>query len=115
MAFVPRILRFTDFDDLIIAALACNFRSPAAECRDDLQSQTDIFLLLLQVGLHVNDLFTDLADGKILLKLLEIISGEKIGKPNVGKIRVQKIENLNKSLHYLATKVVGAINVFYII
>jgi hypothetical protein len=28
----------------------------------------------------VVDLFTDLADGRMLLKLLEIISGEKLGK-----------------------------------
>ena len=37
MTSVPRILRFTDFEDLIINALACNFCSPAAECRDDLR------------------------------------------------------------------------------
>ena len=40
MVLVPRILGFTDFEDLIIAALACKFSNPAAECRDDLQSQT---------------------------------------------------------------------------
>ena len=45
IALVPRILRFTDFEDLIIAALACNFCSPAAESRDDLQSQMGLFLL----------------------------------------------------------------------
>ena len=35
----------------------------------------------IQVNLHVNDLFTDLSDGKVLIKLLETISGEKIGSP----------------------------------
>ena len=49
MALVPRILRFTDFEDLIISALACNFCSPAAECRVDLQSQTGLFLLIAAV------------------------------------------------------------------
>ncbi|TRY62989.1 hypothetical protein TCAL_00890 [Tigriopus californicus] len=55
--------------------------------------------------LEVEDLFTDLADGKILMKLLEIISGEYLGKPNKGKLRVQKIENLNRCLNFLHTKV----------
>lgn len=55
--------------------------------------------------MEVEDLFTDLADGKKLLKLLEIISGEKLGKPNNGKMRVHKIENVNKSLAFLHTKV----------
>lgn len=55
--------------------------------------------------MEVEDLFTDLADGIKLLKLLEIISGEKLGKPNNGRMRVHKIENVNKSLAFLHTKV----------
>jgi spectrin beta len=58
-----------------------------------------------QAKMEVEDLFVDLADGVKLLKLLEIISGEKIGKPNGGKMRVHKIENVNKSLAFLHTKV----------
>lgn len=49
-----------------------------------------------QAGMEVEDLFTDLADGKKLLKLLEIISGEKLAKPSTGKMRVHRIENVNK-------------------
>merc|ERR1719410_2377054 len=55
--------------------------------------------------MEVEDLFIDLADGRKLLKLLEIISGEKLGKPNSGKMRVHRIENVNKSLAFLHTKV----------
>lgn len=55
--------------------------------------------------MEVEDPFVDLADGKRLLKLLEIISGEKLAKPNNGKMRVHKIENVNKSLAFLHTKV----------
>ena len=55
--------------------------------------------------MEVEDLFTDLADGKKLLKLLEIISGERLAKPNNGRMRVHKIENVNKSLAFLHTKV----------
>ncbi|KAF6212347.1 hypothetical protein GE061_012869 [Apolygus lucorum] len=59
---------------------------------------------LQKARMEVEDLFTDLADGKKLLKLLEIISGEKLGKPNNGKMRVHKVENVNKSLAFLHTK-----------
>jgi spectrin beta len=55
--------------------------------------------------MEVDDLFVDLADGKKLLKFLEIISGEKLAKPNNGKFRVHKIENVNKSFAFLHTKV----------
>jgi len=53
----------------------------------------------------VNDLFQDLSDGKLLMKLLEIISGEQLGRPNRGVLRVQKMENVNRCLQFLATKV----------
>lgn len=35
-----------------------------------------------QARLEVVDLFVDFGDGVLLMKLLEIISGEKLGKPN---------------------------------
>ncbi|XP_048516488.1 spectrin beta chain, non-erythrocytic 1 isoform X6 [Dendroctonus ponderosae] len=60
---------------------------------------------LTKVRMEVDDLFVDLADGRKLLKLLEIISGEKLAKPNNGRMRVHKIENVNKSLAFLHTKV----------
>jgi len=52
----------------------------------------------------VNDLFTDFGDGILLIKFLEIISGDKLGKPNRGRMRVQKIENLNRCLEFLKHK-----------
>ncbi|XP_065345561.1 spectrin beta chain, non-erythrocytic 1 isoform X4 [Cloeon dipterum] len=60
---------------------------------------------LSKARMEVEELFTDLSDGKRLLKLLEIISGERLGKPNNGRMRVHKIENVNKSLAFLHTKV----------
>lgn len=63
------------------------------------------FIIVVQAKMEVVDLFVDLADGIKLLKLLEIISGEKLGKPNNGRMRVHKIENVNKSLAFLHTKV----------
>ena len=64
--------------------------------------RNDVFVSFL---FQINDLFIDLADGKCLMRLLEIISGEKLGKPNSGKMRVHKIENVNKCLAFLHTKV----------
>ena len=43
----------------------------------------DMNLDLFQHNSHVDDLFTDLSDGRLLISLLEIISGEKLGK--IGK------------------------------
>ena len=60
---------------------------------------------LQKSGLEVNDIFTDLSDGKILLKLLEILSGKKLGEPNNGRTRHHKIENVNICLHFLHTRV----------
>lgn len=54
--------------------------------------------------MEINDLFADFADGILLIKFLEIISGEKLGKPNRGRMRVQKIENLNRCLEFLKQK-----------
>ena len=59
----------------------------------------------LQVNLHVSDLFVELRDGKVLLKLLELISGEKLGRVNKGTLRVMKMENVGKALRFLSTKV----------
>uniref|UniRef100_A0A0K0EWJ5 Karst (inferred by orthology to a D. melanogaster protein) n=1 Tax=Strongyloides venezuelensis TaxID=75913 RepID=A0A0K0EWJ5_STRVS len=56
---------------------------------------------LNKARLEINDLFVDLGDGILLMKFLEIISGDKLGKPNRGQMRVQKIENLNKCINYL--------------
>jgi spectrin beta len=55
--------------------------------------------------MEVEDLFTELVNGKQLLQLLEIISGKKLGKPNNGNMRFHYVENLNKSLAFLKTKV----------
>lgn len=38
------------------------------------------------------------------MKLLEIISGDKLGRPNRGRMRVQKVENLNRVLDFLKRK-----------
>lgn len=51
--------------------------------------------------MEINDLFRDLEDGKRLIKLLESISNKKLGKPNQGRMRVHKIENVNMALNFI--------------
>lgn len=56
--------------------------------------------------MEIDDLFRDLQDGRRLIKLLETISGEKLGKPNQGKLKVHKIENVNRALNFIHSKVI---------
>ena len=62
-------------------------------------------------GLHVNDIFTDLGDGRVLIRLLEILSGEKIASVGRGKLRINKIENVGKALAFLQQKKVNLENI----
>ena len=64
-----------------------------------------------QAGLHVDDLFDDLSDGRLLIRLLEILSGEKIASVGRGKLRINKIENVGKALSFLQQKKVNLQNI----
>lgn len=54
--------------------------------------------------MEINNLFRDLEDGKRLIKLLEAISNKKLGKPNQGRMRVHKIENVNMALNFIQSE-----------
>lgn len=54
--------------------------------------------------MEINNLFRDLEDGKRLIKLLECISNKKLGKPNQGRMRVHKIENVNMALTFIQSQ-----------
>ncbi|XP_031552905.1 spectrin beta chain, non-erythrocytic 1-like isoform X2 [Actinia tenebrosa] len=56
---------------------------------------------LQRVGARVNDLYHDLQDGRKLILLLEILSGEKLPKPSKGRMRIHNLENVEKSLVFL--------------
>ncbi|CAH1792768.1 unnamed protein product [Owenia fusiformis] len=97
---------------------------PNAECRGRISQLKDervyiqkktftkwINSFLEKVNMEVDDIFTDLGNGRKLMKLLEIISGSNLGKPNRGNMRVQKIENLNKSLIFLKSRGVRLENI----
>lgn len=69
------------------------------------------WLLYNQAGLHVNDILTDLSDGRLLIRLLEILSGDKIASVGRGKLRINKIENVGKALSFLQQKKVNLENI----
>ena len=63
---------------------------------------TWINLHLAKVGSEVQELKTDFADGVRLLKLIEVIAEESLGKYNKKPIsKFQKVENLNIALRYV--------------
>ena len=46
---------------------------------------------LCRINCKVNDLYTDLRDGKNLLKLLEILSGERLVRILIGRLSILRI------------------------
>lgn len=56
---------------------------------------------LVHVNCRINDLYVDMRDGKNLIKLLEILSGERLPKPTKGKMRIHCLENVDKALQFL--------------
>uniref|UniRef100_A0A8C4WY38 Calponin-homology (CH) domain-containing protein n=1 Tax=Eptatretus burgeri TaxID=7764 RepID=A0A8C4WY38_EPTBU len=56
---------------------------------------------LSRVSCRINDLYGDLRDGRMLLRLLEILSGEHLPKPTRGKMRIHCLENVDKALQFL--------------
>ncbi|KAK7104923.1 spectrin beta chain-like isoform X2 [Littorina saxatilis] len=56
---------------------------------------------LIRVNCKINDLYVDLRDGKMLMKLLEVLSGERLPRPTKGKMRIHCLENVDKALTFL--------------
>ncbi|KAF2114797.1 alpha-actin-like proteinin [Lophiotrema nucula] len=61
---------------------------------------------------EINDLITDLSDGIVLVHLLEILGNESLGRyASRPKLRVQKFENVNKSLDFIKGKGIQMTNI----
>ncbi|XP_073946334.1 spectrin beta chain isoform X1 [Choristoneura fumiferana] len=56
---------------------------------------------LVRVGHRIGDLYVDMRDGKMLIKLLEVLSGERLPRPTKGKMRIHCLENVDKALQFL--------------
>ncbi|KAK3202266.1 hypothetical protein GRF29_161g654818 [Pseudopithomyces chartarum] len=61
---------------------------------------------------EIADLIVDLSDGIALIHLLEILSNESLGRyASRPKLRVQKFENVNKSLDYIKRRGIQMTNI----
>ncbi|CAH8646370.1 unnamed protein product [Schistosoma haematobium] len=49
----------------------------------------------------VKELYHDLRDGRILLRLLELLSGRQFTRINHSRMRIHQLENINKALDFL--------------
>uniref|UniRef100_A0A8B9R5J2 Spectrin beta, non-erythrocytic 2 n=1 Tax=Anas platyrhynchos TaxID=8839 RepID=A0A8B9R5J2_ANAPL len=60
---------------------------------------------------RLGDLYSDLRDGRMLLRLLEVLSGEQLPKPTKGRMRIHCLENVDKALQFLKEQRVHLENV----
>ncbi|KAH8849805.1 Spectrin beta chain, non-erythrocytic 2 [Schistosoma japonicum] len=49
----------------------------------------------------VKELYHDLRDGRILLRLLELLSGKQFTRINYSQMRIHQLENINRALEFL--------------
>ncbi|CAN0246278.1 unnamed protein product [Lampetra fluviatilis] len=66
---------------------------------------------LRKAGTAIANIEEDFRDGLRLMLLLEVISGERLPKPEKGKMRVHKIANVNKALNFIASKGVRLVSI----
>ncbi|XP_043114644.1 alpha-actinin-4 isoform X5 [Puntigrus tetrazona] len=66
---------------------------------------------LRKAGTQIENIEEDFRDGLKLMLLLEVISGERLPKPERGKMRVHKINNVNKALDFIASKGVKLVSI----
>ncbi|XP_056283080.1 spectrin beta chain, erythrocytic isoform X2 [Pseudoliparis swirei] len=57
--------------------------------------------ILSRVGCRISNLYLDLRDGRMLIKLLEALAGERLPKPTKGRMRIHCLENVDKALQFL--------------
>ena len=70
---------------------------------------------LSRVGCRITDLYTDLGDGRMLIRLLEVLSGERLPKATRGKMRIHCLENVDKAIMFLQEQHVHLENIGYVI
>lgn len=59
---------------------------------------------LAKVGVQIKEIDEDLRDGLKLMLLLEIISGDRLPKPESGHLRLHHVSNVNKALDFIQKK-----------
>ena len=66
---------------------------------------------LRKAGTSIDEITEDFQNGLKLMLLLEVISGERLPKPDRGKMRFHKIANVNKALDFIADKGVKLVSI----
>lgn len=56
---------------------------------------------MVRVNATVSNLYIDMRDGRLLIKLLEVLSGERLPRPTKSKMRIHCLENVDKALQFL--------------
>ncbi|VDQ00208.1 unnamed protein product [Trichobilharzia regenti] len=81
---------------------------------DEVESNADVAIdpaWELQQKKQIDVIENDFRDGLKLMKLLEVISGERLPKPDRGKMRFHKIANVNKALDFIESKGVKLVSI----
>uniref|UniRef100_A0A4W5JQ53 Actinin alpha 3b n=1 Tax=Hucho hucho TaxID=62062 RepID=A0A4W5JQ53_9TELE len=66
---------------------------------------------LRKAGTQIENIEDDFRNGLKLMLLLEVISGERLPKPDKGKMRFHKIANVNKALDFICSKGVKLVSI----
>ncbi|XP_027038747.1 alpha-actinin-like [Pocillopora damicornis] len=66
---------------------------------------------LRKINVQIDEIDQDFSDGLKLMALLEVISGERLPKPEKGRLRFHKISNVNKALDFVASKGVKLVSI----
>ncbi|XP_078261979.1 alpha-actinin-2-like [Rhinoraja longicauda] len=66
---------------------------------------------LRKAGTQIENIEDDFRNGLKLMLLLEVISGERLSRPDQGKMRFHKIANVNKALEYISSKGVKLVSI----
>ncbi|XP_019647652.1 PREDICTED: alpha-actinin, sarcomeric-like isoform X5 [Branchiostoma belcheri] len=66
---------------------------------------------LRKAGTQIEEIAEDFRNGLKLMLLLEVISGERLPKPDRGKLRFHQIANVNKALDFIASKGVKLVSI----
>ncbi|MED6270274.1 actinin alpha 2 [Characodon lateralis] len=66
---------------------------------------------LRKAGTQIDNIEEDFRNGLKLMLLLEVISGERLPKPDRGKMRFHKIANVNKALDFITSKGVKLVSI----
>ncbi|KAM3656393.1 spectrin beta chain, non-erythrocytic 4-like [Ammospiza maritima maritima] len=92
----------------------CSRIKALADERDAVQKKTFtkwVNAHLARAACRVGDLYSDLRDGFVLTRLLEVLSGETLPKPTRGRMRIHSLENVDKALQFLKEQRVHLENV----